>query len=118
MSVTGLAVVVAAAALGGFGVQGAGAQACAGPEAVGEQTVLVAAGPAVEPMADTPSPTLGSTPQTGVNPPGDNDGDPADFSQVAWGVVAPLTIVVLVGGSLIFYFVRRTRRGPDRAEHT
>jgi hypothetical protein len=64
----------------------------------------------ITPVADSPSPTLGSTPQPGVNPPDDNDGDAADWTQPWLGVVAPLTIAVLVGGSIGVYLLRRARR--------
>lgn len=63
------------------------------------------------PYADTPSPTLGSTPQPGTNPAGDNDGDPADFSQVPL-VFGGLAIAVIVIGSIVFYLSRRARRAP------
>jgi hypothetical protein len=68
----------------------------------------------VVPAADTPSPTLGSTPQPGVNPPDDNDGDANDWTQPWLGVAAPLTIAVLVGGSLAIYLTRRSRRKTTR----
>ena len=114
MWVTRLTVGLTAAVLVGLAVPTtAGAQELqAGDASVPaiSRTALVAADSAVLPMADSPSPTLGSTPQPGVNPPGDNDGDAADFSQVWLGVLAPLTIVVVVGGSIAFYLIRRSRR--------
>ncbi|TDD19521.1 hypothetical protein E1218_23950 [Kribbella turkmenica] len=59
---------------------------------------------------DTPSPTLGSTPYPGVNPPGDADSDPSDFDQVPLAVGSFLFLALLVGGSLVFYLWRRNRR--------
>jgi hypothetical protein len=44
-----------------------------------------------------------------VNPPGDNDADAADNSQVPLALVAPLAAAVIIGGSIAFYFVRRSR---------
>jgi hypothetical protein len=61
------------------------------------------------PAADTPSPTLGSTPQPGVNPPGDADADPSDFDQVPLAVGSFLFLGALVGGSILFYLWRRSR---------
>ena len=66
------------------------------------------------PAADVPSPTLGSTPQPGVNPPGDADADPSDFDQVPLAVASFLVLGLLVGGSLLFYLWRRSRRPRDR----
>jgi hypothetical protein len=62
------------------------------------------------PAADTPSPTLGSTPQPGVNPPGVNDGDARDFDRTPLAVISFLFLGALVGGSLLFYLWLRNRR--------
>ncbi|MFI5707104.1 hypothetical protein [Kribbella sp. NPDC051620] len=97
MSVIRLVLAVLALAVGGIVVQD-----LAAPQPGVATTITL--------VADSPSPTLGSTPQPGVNPPGDNDGDPADWSQVWLAVVAPLTIAVLVGGSIVVYLIRRNRR--------
>jgi hypothetical protein len=97
MSVLRAVVAVLALALGGAAVQ----------------SLAVAAPPSaatITPVAESPSPTLGSTPQPGVNPPGDNDGDPSDWTEVGLAVVAPLTIAVVVGGSIVAYLIRRARR--------
>ena len=114
MSVTRLMVGLTAAVLVGLAVpttaSAHGLQAGDATAPAISRTALLSADSAHHPMADSPSPTLGSTPQPGVNPPGDNDGDAADFSQVWLGVLAPLTIVVLVGGSIAFYLIRRSRR--------
>jgi hypothetical protein len=72
----------------------------------GSQTHVAAQAPA----AVTPSPTLGSTPQLGVNPPGDADADPSDFDQVPLVVISFVFLGLLVGGSLLFYLWRRSRR--------
>jgi hypothetical protein len=68
------------------------------------------------PVADSPSPTLGSTPQPGVNPPGDTDADASDFDQTPLVVISFLFLALLVGGSLLFYLWRRSRstREPAR----
>jgi hypothetical protein len=66
--------------------------------------------------ADVPSPTLGSTPQPGVNPPGDADADPSDFDQVPLAVASFLFLGLLVGGSLLFYLWRRGRRTRETAK--
>jgi len=60
--------------------------------------------------APSASPTLGSTPQPGVNPPGDADADPSDFDQVPLIVISFLFLGMLVGGSILFYLWRRSRR--------
>jgi hypothetical protein len=65
---------------------------------------------AIQAAADTPSPTLGSTPQPGVNPPGDADADPSDFDQVPLAVGSFLFLGALVGGSILFYLWRRSRQ--------
>jgi hypothetical protein len=70
------------------------------------------AGPA--PAADVPSPTLGSMPQPGVNPPGDADADASDFDQVPLAVASFLFLGLLVGGSLLFYRWRRSRQTRHR----
>ncbi|TWD84068.1 hypothetical protein FB561_5241 [Kribbella amoyensis] len=62
--------------------------------------------------AASPSPSLGSTPQPGVEQSGDNDGDAADFSQVPLAF-AGLAIVVIVLGSVAFYLRRRQRSGSN-----
>jgi hypothetical protein len=67
------------------------------------------------PVADTPSPTLGSTPQPGVNPQGDTDADPSDFDQTPLAVISFLFLGLLVGGSLLFYLWRRSRRTRELA---
>jgi len=67
------------------------------------------------PLAD-PSPTLGSTPQPDRAADDDNDGNSSDYTQVPLAVLAPLGLGVVVGGSVLFYFIRRARRG--RAEDT
>jgi hypothetical protein len=119
MWVTRMMVALASATLGGLGMQ-AGADVQESPArdvsaSSISRPVLVSANSIIVPMADSPSPTLGSTPQAGVNPPDDNDGDAADYSQVPLGVLAPLTIVAVVGGSIVFYLVRRSRRNrPSR----
>jgi len=61
------------------------------------------------PAVDSPSPTLGSTPQPGVNPPGDSDADADDFDQVPLVVISFLALGLLVGGSVLFYLWRRSR---------
>jgi hypothetical protein len=59
----------------------------------------------------SPSPSLGSSSQRpDATPEDDSDGDPADFTQVGLAVGVPLVLGSLVGGSVIFYFVRRARR--------
>ena len=68
------------------------------------------------PFADpSPSPTLGSTPQPDRAPGDDNDGNASDYTQVPLAVVAPLSLGAIVGGSVIFYLIRRARRSrtPD-----
>jgi hypothetical protein len=84
----------------------AGVPAGAAPGDHVAQTVTAAAGPAT----DTPSPTLGSTPQPGVNPPGVNDADPKDFDRVPLVVISFIFLAALVGGSLLFYLWRRSRQ--------
>ncbi|WBQ04488.1 hypothetical protein [Kribbella sp. CA-293567] len=101
----------AVAVLGALGV--AGALQSPNVESSAQVTQVMLA-----PAADSPSPSLGSTPRPGVNPPGDNDGDAADFSQVGLGVLAPLTIVAVVGGSLVFYLIRRARRKPPYTDES
>lgn len=66
------------------------------------------------PAADSPSPTLGSTAQPGVNPPGDNDADANDFTQAPLVVIAFL-ILVLIGGAILLYI---SRRGRSTGDHT
>ncbi|ONI73861.1 hypothetical protein BWI15_10600 [Kribbella sp. ALI-6-A] len=67
------------------------------------------------PAADSPSPTpsLGSTPRTGADGAGDNDGDAADFSQTGLVFISAGAIVLAVGGSVVFYLIRRNRRSTS-----
>jgi LPXTG-motif cell wall-anchored protein len=51
----------------------------------------------------SPSPSLGSTPQPGVNPPGDADADADDFGQAPLILIAFGILVVLVAGGVLFY---------------
>lgn len=69
------------------------------------------------PAADTPSPSLGSTPQPGVNPPGDSDADPSDFNEVRLVLIAFLVLAALIGGALLFYLWRRRTREQVRRTH-
>ncbi|HEY4567940.1 MAG TPA: hypothetical protein VIH10_00700 [Kribbella sp.] len=62
------------------------------------------------------SPTLGSTPQAGVNPAGPGDGDANDYSRVPLVVVSFLFLALLVGGSLLFYLRRRTRESREAGQ--
>ncbi len=120
MWVTRMMVALASATLAGLGMQaGADLQGLLVGDASApaiSRNVQDSAASTVLAMADSPSPTLGSTPQTGVNPPDDNDGDAADYSQVSLAVLAPLTIGVVIGGSIVFYLVRRSRR--NRSSHS
>jgi hypothetical protein len=53
------------------------------------------------------------SPQTPIpDPPDDNDGDPADFTQTLLAAVPPLALGALIGGSVVFYLVRRAKRRP------
>ncbi len=58
----------------------------------------------------TPTPSLGSTPQTVADLPNDNDGDVEDYDQVPLVVISFLFLGFLVAASLGFYLWRRTRR--------
>ncbi|MET7279484.1 hypothetical protein ABZS29_14710 [Kribbella sp. NPDC005582] len=58
----------------------------------------------------TPTPSLGSTPQTVADLPNDNDGDAADYDQVALVVISFLFLGFVVAASLGFYLWRRSRQ--------
>ena len=58
----------------------------------------------------TPTPSLGSTPQTVADLPNDNDGDVQDYDQVSLVVISFLFLGFIVAASLGFYLWRRTRR--------
>ncbi|GAB2642630.1 hypothetical protein [Kribbella swartbergensis] len=90
----------------------AGASAAAGATDHTRQSPVSVQAPA----ADTPSPTLGSTPQPGVNPPGDADADPSDFDQVPLAVGSFLFLGALVGGSILFYLWRRSRQNTGSTD--
>jgi hypothetical protein len=45
-----------------------------------------------------------------VNPPGDSDADAQDFDQVPLVVFSFVFLADLVGGSLLFYLWRRSRK--------
>jgi hypothetical protein len=107
MSITKFTIAVAAATLAVLASVGLGAQPTSDSVSA---IVLTSADAANLPRADSPSPTLGSTPQPGVNLPGDNDGDAADYSQLPLVLVTALTLVVVVGGSITVYLIRRGRR--------
>ena len=97
---------LATALLVGAGVVGVAAVSPAAAEAQQPATIDVA-----RPFADpSPSPTLGATPQPDRAPGDDNDGNWNDFSQVGLAVVAPLGLAAVVGGSVVFYLIRRARR--------
>lgn len=66
---------------------------------------------AVYPVADTPTPTLGSTPNTGANPPGTADGDPSDWSGMKWLPLGLLIPVLFIAG--VWLAKRRDRRRDD-----
>ena len=71
------------------------------------------------PSADpSTSPTLGSTPQPDRAPGDDNDGNWSDYTQVPLAVVAPLSLGAIVGGSIIFYLIRRARRSGTEDAHS
>lgn len=91
-----------------FAVGGPGPAARAGEAA----RVAVPAAQVAVPAADSPSvtPSLGSTPQTGVNGPGPNDGDPNDFNRLPLVFGALIILVLLLGGSGAFFAIRRRRR--------
>jgi hypothetical protein len=98
-----------------FAVGGPGPAARAGEAArvaVPAARVAVPAAQVAVPAADSPSvtPSLGSTPQTGVNGPGPNDGDPNDFNRLPLVFGALIILVLLLGGSGAFFAIRRRRR--------
>jgi hypothetical protein len=70
----------------------------------GGQATVAALAPA------TPTPSLGSTPQTVAELPNDNDGDVQDYDQVPLVVISFLFLGLLVAGSVGFYLWRRTRQ--------
>jgi hypothetical protein len=50
------------------------------------------------PAADSPSPSLGATPQPSRVPPGDNDSDPDDWSGTPWVIAAIVAFLVVIAG--------------------
>ncbi|GAB2604484.1 hypothetical protein [Kribbella endophytica] len=66
---------------------------------------------AAQPLADTPTPTLGSTPAAEANPPGSADGDPNDWSGLKWLPLGLLIPVLFIAG--VFLAKRRDRRRDD-----
>jgi hypothetical protein len=100
---------LAAVVFVGAGVVGPGQSAGDGD---GQQLAMALADP-------SPSPILGSTPQPDRALGDDNDGNWSDFTQVPLALVAPLAFAAIMGGSVVFYFLRRARRGTaDEAQTT
>jgi hypothetical protein len=87
--------------------------------AMAQTTPRVTAGVATTVAEPTPSPTLGATPQPDRAPGDDNDGNWSDYTQTLLAVVAPLSLAVIVGGSVLFYLLRRNRRsGAGNRPHS